>query len=49
MVIRAIASDKGKMAMDKMKLYFKSKASFGPNEYFKKAHTYLANCMDILL
>ena len=33
-----MASDKGKMAMDKMKLYFKS-----------KAHTYLTNCMDVFL
>ena len=26
-----------------MKLYLKSKATFGPNGYFRKAHTYLAD------
>ena len=44
-----MASDKGKMAMDKMKLYFKSKATFGLNGCFRKAHTYLINCMDLCL
>ena len=44
-----MASDKGKLAMDKMKLYLKSKATFGPNWYFRKAHTYLTNCMNFWL
>ena len=37
------------MAMDKMKLYVKSKATFSPNVYFWKACTYLTKCMDIFL
>ena len=44
-----MASDKGEMAMDKMKLHLKSEAIFSPDEYFRKARTYLANCMDIFL
>ena len=38
-----MASDKGKMAMDKMKLYLKSKVSFGPDGYYRKAHKHLVN------
>ena len=37
------------MTMDKMKLYLKCKANFGPDGYFRKAHTYLTHCMDVWL
>ena len=47
--ILAMAFNNGKMAMDKMKLYLKSEATFDPNGYFRKACIYLANCMDIFL
>ena len=49
MAMIVMAPDKGKMAMDEMKLYLKSKATFDPNEYFRKAHMYLTNCMDFWL
>ena len=49
MAIMAMSSDKNKMAMDKMKLYLKLKATFGPNGYFRKAHTYLGNCINFWL
>ena len=32
MAIMAVASNKEKVIMDKMKLYLKSKATFGPDE-----------------
>ena len=47
--IVTVASDKGKLAIDKMKLYLRFKATFGPDAYFRKVLTYLANCMDIFL
>ena len=47
--IVAMVSDKGKMAMNKMKLYLKSKATFGLDGQFTKAHLYLANCLHFWL
>ena len=45
-----MASDNGKMAMDKMKLYLTSKVTFGPDSYFRRKHaTYLVNCMNLLV
>ena len=48
MAIMTMASDKGKMA-EKMKLYRKSTATFGPNQHFRKVSTYLTNFMDVFL
>ena len=42
MAIVAMASDKQKMAKDKMKLYLKFKPTFGPDGYFRKAHTHIS-------
>lgn len=47
--IVAVGYDKGKMVMDKVKLYLESKATFGLYRYFRKAHRHLANCMNFWL
>ena len=47
--IVAMASNRGKMAIDKEKLCLKSKATFSPDEYLRKLHTCLANCIDFRL
>ena len=33
--------------MHRMKFYLKSKDTFGPEKTFRRAHTYLANYVDI--
>ena len=47
--IVAMASDKGEMAMNKMKFYLKFKATFSLDGHFRKLHMYLGDCLNFLL
>lgn len=47
--IMVIAAEEGKLAMYKMKLYSKCKASFGSYVYLRKAHAYFVNCPNFWL
>ena len=49
MAIVAMASDQGKMTMDKMKLNIKFKFTFGTDEYLRKKRTYLVNSINFWL